>query len=186
MTTNTIKLNDVAVKIALKIIKNFEGCVLIAYPDPASPLSKALATHGLLDKYKAGKYKLEPQFKTLSASPVTIGYGEARNIKLGDVWTQQQADDNLKQRVQERMSAVLKASPALASMSPEATAACTSLCDNIGITAYTQQCSVPKKINAGDIAGAAKIFHEWNKADGKVLQGLVNRRKMESDLFLSV
>lgn len=41
-----------------------------------------------------------------------------------------------------------------------------------------------KKINAGDKAGAANQFDAWNKAGGKVLEGLVKRRAAEKALFL--
>ena len=40
-----------------------------------------------------------------------------------------------------------------------------------------------KKLNAGDYAGAAAEFPRWNKAGGKVLQGLVRRRSAEQALF---
>ncbi len=43
-----------------------------------------------------------------------------------------------------------------------------------------------KKLNAGDKAGAANQFDVWNKAGGKVLQGLVTRRAAEKDLFLKL
>lgn len=42
-----------------------------------------------------------------------------------------------------------------------------------------------KKLNAGDRQGAAAQFALWNKANGKVLPGLVKRRKAERALFLS-
>jgi lysozyme len=40
-----------------------------------------------------------------------------------------------------------------------------------------------RKLNAGDYAGAAAEFGRWNKADGKVLSGLVKRRAAEAALF---
>lgn len=40
-----------------------------------------------------------------------------------------------------------------------------------------------RKLNAGDYAGAALEFHKWNRADGKVLYGLVRRRAAEAELF---
>jgi len=43
--------------------------------------------------------------------------------------------------------------------------------------------TLTRKLNDGDIAGAAKEFARWNKADGKVLEGLVNRRKRETAIF---
>lgn len=41
-----------------------------------------------------------------------------------------------------------------------------------------------KKVNAGDFASAAKEFAKWNRAGGKVLKGLTNRRAAEAALFL--
>lgn len=42
-----------------------------------------------------------------------------------------------------------------------------------------------RKLNAGDVAGAAEEFGKWTKAGGKVLPGLVKRRAAGRDLFLS-
>lgn len=41
-----------------------------------------------------------------------------------------------------------------------------------------------KKLNAGDYKGAADEFPKWNKAAGKVMNGLVARRTAERELFL--
>jgi hypothetical protein len=43
--------------------------------------------------------------------------------------------------------------------------------------------SVLRCVNSGDMAGAARAFHLWNKAKGKVLAGLVERRAREAALF---
>jgi lysozyme len=40
-----------------------------------------------------------------------------------------------------------------------------------------------RKLNAGDYTGAALEFGRWNKAGGKVLAGLSNRRAAETELF---
>ncbi|EDH9820259.1 TPA_asm: lysozyme, partial [Salmonella enterica subsp. enterica serovar Typhimurium] len=42
-----------------------------------------------------------------------------------------------------------------------------------------------RKLNSGDYAGAADEFLRWNKAGGKVLNGLTRRREAERALFLS-
>ena len=42
-----------------------------------------------------------------------------------------------------------------------------------------------KRLHAGDVKGAADEFPKWNKAAGKVLEGLTRRRMMERQLFLS-
>lgn len=41
-----------------------------------------------------------------------------------------------------------------------------------------------KKLNRGDYKGAANEFLKWNRAGGKVLNGLVRRRSRERELFL--
>lgn len=42
-----------------------------------------------------------------------------------------------------------------------------------------------KKLNQGDYTGAAAEFSRWNKAAGKVMRGLDNRRASERQMFLS-
>lgn len=42
-----------------------------------------------------------------------------------------------------------------------------------------------KKLNKGDYTGAANEFLRWNKSNGKVLNGLIKRRKAEKELFLT-
>ena len=43
-----------------------------------------------------------------------------------------------------------------------------------------------KCVNRGDHAAAAKEFHKWNKANGKVLAGLTRRRASESLLYQNI
>lgn len=42
-----------------------------------------------------------------------------------------------------------------------------------------------RKLNAADYAGAADEFLRWNKAGGKEMPGLTNRRIAEREVFLS-
>ena len=125
--------NFVANKIATKLIKQFESCELRAYPDPNSPLAKELSKHGILRKYMDGKLELPDYLQALSGAPWTIGWGETKGVKQGDVWTQEEADSRLAVRTQEFMSGVVKASPKLGKASPEKLAAVTSLAYNIGL-----------------------------------------------------
>ena len=48
-----------------------------------------------------------------------------------------------------------------------------------------QSSTLRAKLNRDDYEGAANEFPKWRRAGGKVLKGLVLRRKMEQDLFLS-
>ena len=59
-----------------------------------------------------------------------------------------------------------------------------SLAYNIGTGAFNKSTLV-KKLNAGDILGAADQFDVWVNAGGKRMQGRVNRRAKEKALFLS-
>lgn len=53
---------------------------------------------------------------------------------------------------------------------------------NVGVGNFTSS-TLLKKLNALDFKGAEKEFHRWNKDEGVVLQGLVERRKQEAALF---
>jgi lysozyme len=55
---------------------------------------------------------------------------------------------------------------------------------NVGL-GNLQSSTLRMKYNRGDIAGAADEFLKWNKAGGRVLKGLQNRRLEERELFLS-
>ena len=57
-----------------------------------------------------------------------------------------------------------------------------SLTYNIGTGAFKES-TLLKKLNAGDCRGASAQFVVWNKGGGKVMQGLVNRRAVERELF---
>lgn len=55
---------------------------------------------------------------------------------------------------------------------------------NVGVGAF-QKSTLLKELNKGNRYGAANELLRWNKAGGKVLKGLTNRRKAERDQFLN-
>lgn len=55
---------------------------------------------------------------------------------------------------------------------------------NLGVGSLKKS-TLLRKLNAGDVQGAALQFKSWNKAGGKVLTGLTRRREAEMKLFLS-
>jgi lysozyme len=55
---------------------------------------------------------------------------------------------------------------------------------NVGSGAF-EKSTLLKRLNSGDIQGAAGEFPRWSLADGKVLRGLMNRRLIEQELFLN-
>jgi lysozyme len=181
--------NEIAVKIAVKVIKQFEGLNLRAYPDPASPLYKALSLHGMLKKYMDGAIlwkDLADNFKALSGAPFTCGYGETQGVTKDTVWSSEEAESRLIKRVEGFMDEVLKASPKLSNESADKLAAVTSLVYNIGITNYRTS-TVAKMIAVANWVGAAAGILLWNKAGNplKIVDGLDKRRKIEAALFMS-
>lgn len=62
--------------------------------------------------------------------------------------------------------------------------ACVAISFNIGLGNF-QRSSIRQRINRGESAERiAEAFMMWSKAAGKVLNGLVRRRKAETSLFL--
>ena len=58
-----------------------------------------------------------------------------------------------------------------------------SLAYNIGTYAFSKS-TLLRKLNVGDYEGAAEQFLRWCYDNGKKVQGLLNRRVLEKELFL--
>lgn len=177
--------NEIAVRLATKLIKLSEGCELKAYPDPASDLYRALSTHGLLAAYKQGTLALPEGFEKLSGAPWTCGWGETEGVTKDTAWTQQEADSCLDKRVRGFMQAIYKVTPNLFSESPEKQAAITSLVYNIGVANYAKY-DISKFVAKGDHLGVYNKFSQYVLANGLVLHGLQIRREREANLYISV
>jgi lysozyme len=111
----------------------------------------------------------------------TIGWGHVAGVSLGDTCTQAQADAWFVQDAQVAVDAVNKDVPG--SVTQNQFDALCSLCFNIGAGAFAGSTLV-KRLNAGDVAGAAAQFPAWNHVNGAVNAGLTRRRAAEQALFL--
>lgn len=122
-----------------------------------------------------------------NGKPVTIGYGYTNQagfgpgVKMGDVWTKAEAEHWLEVGVQRDAKEILK----LTTIEPtsDQLAAMCSFVWNLGIGNFRGSTFL-KRHNAGDFAGAAEALTWWNKAQGRVLKGLVRRREAEKALYL--
>lgn len=113
--------------------------------------------------------------------PWTIGWGSTgKGIHKGVVWTQQQADDRLLHDVDKFMEGVR--AKVTAPVTPNQLGAMTSLAYNIGLMAFAGS-TLLLKFNKGNTEGAALQFPNWNRAGGRVMRGLTNRRKYEQAIF---
>lgn len=112
----------------------------------------------------------------------TIGYGRTTNVKPGQTITQAQADAWLIEEYDDFESAVKRV--VKVKLTENQLGALVSLAYNIGVGAFSKS-TLLRKVNAGDEAGAAAQFKRWNRAGGRVLNGLTRRRVAEAKLFAS-
>ena len=116
----------------------------------------------------------------------TIGFGttiypNGIRVKKGDTCTEAQAKVYMQNDLKKFEHAVNDA--VNIPLNQNQFDALVSLTYNIGAAAFSKSTLV-KKLNAGDISGAADQFDVWINAGGKRMQGLVNRRSKEKLLFL--
>lgn len=140
-------------KNCVDLVAQFEGCRLKAYPDPAT-----------------------------GGEPITIGYGHTQpGLKLGVVWTQAQADAALEADLARFARGVWNAIGEKETTQNRFDAL-VSFAFNVGLGNLLSSTLLRKHV-AGDYAGAADQFIRWNKAAGKVLNGLTRRREAEAKLY---
>ena len=122
--------------------------------------------------------RLEAYLPTPDDVP-TIGWGSTEGVRMGDVWTQEQADEAFWRDVARFEECVNKA--VTVTLTQNAFDACVSLAFNIGCKAFADSTLV-RMLNARE-DGAADQFLRWDKQDGKRLRGLTRRREAERELF---
>lgn len=138
----------------IELIKEFEGCRLTAYKCPAGVWTIGYGHTGKVD----GK---------AVASGMTISAAKATELLKKDL---------------ARFEAAVN-SYVTAPITQNMFDALVSFAFNCGSGALKGS-TLLKKLNGKDYSGAAAEFPKWNKAGGKVLNGLVRRREREQQLFL--
>ena len=112
----------------------------------------------------------------------TIGYGWTHGVKPGDHWTQAHAEEMLIKGLDQYENAVQSAI-GMHKTTANQFSAFVSICYNIGVGNFVKS-SMLRHHKAGDYEKAADAFLLWNKAGGKVLNGLIKRRQAERLLYL--
>lgn len=142
-----------------------------------SALAHAVA---LIKRWEGCRLEAYPDPAT-GGEPWTIGWGATGpGIRKGVRWTQAQADDRLALDVERFMRGV--SASIRKPTSDNQLGAMTSLAYNIGVGAFRRS-TLLNLLNKGDVAGAARQFDRWNKANGRVMKGLVKRRADERAVF---
>lgn len=142
-----------ALEVAEKLIKHFEGC------------------HKRLPNGTIGPY-------ICPAGYPTQGWGIVVPSMDVPPITQEVADSILRREIPRYMSQALAASPVLAKH-PEKLGAITSFVFNLGAGRYRSS-TLRKRVNAEDWEGAKEELMKWTRGGGRVLPGLVKRRKAEA------
>ena len=116
-----------------------------------------------------------------SAGVWTIGWGHTSGVKQGDKITTEQALDFLRSDLEKFENAINNL--VTVKLNQNQYDALVSFVFNIGINAFKQS-TMLKFLNNNSFPLAAGQFDRWIKSHGKVLEGLVKRRKAEKELFL--
>jgi lysozyme len=152
----------------IEMIKHHEGVRTKPYQCPA--LLWTVGVGHVIDPNHA-KVKIEDR----KALPIPDGWNR--------VLSMEEVDDILQKDLQRFVQGVLRLCPNTANKQSHLDAL-VSFSFNVGL-GNLQRSQVRMKYNRGDFDGAMDELLTWNKAGGKVLKGLDNRRKDEKALFFS-
>lgn len=117
----------------------------------------------------------------------TIGYGatyyeDGTKVSLSDPHiSESRATDLLAAHINEQAAYVEKL--VKVAINDNQFGAIVSFTFNVG-SGNLKNSTLLKKLNSGDISGAAEEFLRWDKAGGKQVAGLTRRRQAERSLFL--
>jgi len=113
----------------------------------------------------------------------TVCFGETRGVQMGDRYTLEECQVMLGSALVEFETGMRKCLTSPDAIPDKPYVTFLSLSYNIGTGAFCKS-TVARKANAGDIVGACNAIPMWNKAGGRVVQGLVNRRAEEQRICL--
>ncbi|WP_299297462.1 lysozyme [uncultured Tateyamaria sp.] len=117
----------------------------------------------------------------------TVCYGETKGVKLGDSYTKAECDEMLAREIidyRDRLRPAFTADTLERRMPLGRDVAFTSLAYNVGVHGTAKSTAV-RRLNDLHIAGACQALGWFNKAGGRVIRGLVNRRSEETELCLA-
>lgn len=111
----------------------------------------------------------------------TVCFGETEGVKVGDRYTPQQCADMLAKKLP-RYAMEIEAC-IFVPISAKTEASFISFSYNIGTHGFCHS-GTARHLNAGDYRGACDAMLAWDRAGGRVVQGLKNRRLKERNLCM--
>ncbi|WP_417681651.1 lysozyme [Roseibium sp.] len=113
----------------------------------------------------------------------TVCYGETRGVRLGDRHSKADCDAMLLASLRRHEAGMRRCLKAPDRIPEKSYIAFVSLAYNIGVGAFCRS-TAARRLNAGDVRGACDAATWFNKAGGRRIKGLVNRRAAEHDLCI--
>tara|TARA_B100001778_G_scaffold252651_1_gene212742 strand:+ start:451 stop:888 length:438 start_codon:yes stop_codon:yes gene_type:complete len=123
---------------------------------------------------------LELQAYQCAAGVWTIGYGHTKGVQKGDEWSKDHADHMLEVELEEYEGYVNNS--VTSPLAQNQFDALVSWTYNLG-GGNLKASTMLKVLNAGDYDEVPNQMLRWNKAGGKVLEGLTRRRVAEGNMF---
>ena len=115
-----------------------------------------------------------------SANVLTIGFGRIKEVKEGDTCSQEQAEEWLAEELPEYESYINDMVDV--DLTQNQFDALVAWIYNLGPTNFKAS-TLLNVLNAGEYENVPEQIKRWNKAGGKVLDGLIRRREAEALLF---
>ncbi|MEP5730844.1 MAG: lysozyme [Sulfitobacter sp.] len=117
----------------------------------------------------------------------TLCFGETKGVRIGDRATDAECRQMLQNRLSRDFRAGLHryftAQTKATRLTPQRDSAYVSLAYNVGVRGAGRS-TATRRLNAGDLRGGCAAIGWWNRAGGRVVRGLVNRRADEVGLCL--
>lgn len=114
----------------------------------------------------------------------TVCYGETRGVRPGDSYTVAECDEMLQREILHFDAELTKCAPTLPTLPVGARVAFVSWSYNVGTGAACRSTLV-RHLNAGNVQAACEQLPRWNRAGGRVVRGLTNRRIAEREMCLA-
>jgi len=134
----------------------------------------------LIKNWEGCKLTAYPDPGSKNGEPWTIGYGHTKGVKKGMKIEPEEAEEFLIEDLKEAEAVIAKY--VKVELNENQYGALVSFIHNIGETQFVKG-SVDDLINSGklDLADDKMLMYKYN--DGKIMQGLINRRKDEAALW---
>ncbi len=114
---------------------------------------------------------------------LTVCHGHTgKDVTPGEIYSEEECNALMKQDLQVARAIVERY--VTVQLTDLQKAALTSFVYNIGSGAFANS-TLLKKLNTGDIQGACDQMRRWKYDEGKVSNGLINRREVERELCLN-